>query len=100
MYQYNPDQYLWTWLCNSFTSSAETGCGGMHEKRHDSGDGSELEGLQAQQTPDTEGGAHDREAGETAEARAGEKAQAETSGDLHFRGDKPAHGFQSLLWIY
>lgn len=60
----------------------------MHETRHDSGDGSELQGLQAQQASDTEGGTHDWEAGETAEARAREKAQAETSGDLHFRGYK------------
>lgn len=71
-------------LCNSLTPPAETGCGGMYETGHDSGDCAQLEGLQTQQAPDTEGSTHDREAGEAAEARAREKAQAEASGDLHF----------------
>lgn len=70
-------------LCNSLTSPVETGCGGMYETRHDFGDGAQLEGLQTQQAPDTEGSTHDWEAGEAAEAGAREKAQAETSGDLH-----------------
>lgn len=52
----------------------------MYEARHHPGDGPQLKGLQTQQTADTEGGANDREAGETAEAWAREKAQAETSG--------------------
>lgn len=55
----------------------------MHEARHDPGDGPQLEGLQTQQAADAEGGTHDREAGETAEARTREEAQAETSGDPH-----------------
>lgn len=60
----------------------------MYETRHDSGDGAQLEGLQTQQAPDTEGSTHDWEAGEAAEARAREKAQAETSGDLHISGSE------------
>lgn len=78
-------------LCNSLTSPVETGCGGLYETRHDSGDGTQLEGLQAQQAPDTEGSTHDWEAGEAAEARAREKAQAETSGDMHFSAYKENH---------
>lgn len=62
-------------------SPAETGRGGVHEERHDPGDGPQLEGLQTQQAADAEGGPHDREAGETAEAGAGEEAQTETSGE-------------------
>lgn len=53
----------------------------MYEARHDAGDGSQLEGLQTQQAANAAGGTHDREAGKTAEARAGEEAQTETSGD-------------------
>lgn len=75
-------------LCNSFTSPVETGCGGVYETRHDSGDSAQLEGLQTQQAPDPEGSTHDWEAGEAAEARAGEKAQAETSGNLHLSAYK------------
>ncbi len=70
-------------MCNLCISPAETGCGGVHEARHDPGDGPQLEGLQTQQAADAEGGTHDREAGETAEARAGKETQAETSGDPH-----------------
>lgn len=61
--------------------SAAAGRGGLHEARHHPGDGAQLQGLQTQQEADAEGGAHDREAGEAAEAGAGEEAQAETSGD-------------------
>lgn len=53
----------------------------MYETGDDPGDGPELEGVQAQQASDSEGGTHDREAGETAEARAREETQTETSGD-------------------
>lgn len=60
----------------------------MYETRHNSGDGAQLQGLQTQQAPDTEGSTHDWEVGEAAEARAREKAEAETSGDLHFSGYK------------
>lgn len=56
----------------------------MYEARHNPGDGPQLQGLQTQQAADAEGGTHDREAGETAEARAGKEAQTETSGDPHY----------------
>lgn len=59
----------------------------MYEARHDSGDSPQLEGLQTQQAPDTERSTHDREARETAEARARKEAQTKTSGDPHLRGD-------------
>lgn len=65
-------------------SPAATGCGRMHEAGHHPGDGAQLQGLQTQQAADAEGGAHDGEAGEAAEAGAGEKAKAEASGDLSF----------------
>lgn len=65
----------------SIVSAAETGRGGMYEAGDDPGDGPELEGVQAQQASDSEGGTHDREAGETAEARAREETQTETSGN-------------------
>lgn len=68
-------------VCNPCISPAEARCGGMYEARHDPGDGSQLKGLQTKQATDAEGSTHDWEAGETAEARAGEEAQAETSGD-------------------
>lgn len=63
---------------------AATGCGCMHEAGHHPGDGAQFQGLQTQQAADAEGGAHDGEAGEAAEAWAGEKAKAEASGDLSF----------------
>lgn len=66
---------------NLAVSLAETRCGGMHETRHDPGDGSQLKGLQTQQAADAEGGPHDGEAGEAAETGAGEEAQTETSGE-------------------
>lgn len=82
----------------SLTSPVETGCGGMYETRYDSGDGTQLEGLQTQQAPDTEGSTHDWEAGEAAEAGAREKAQAETSGDLHFGGYMVFEESDSKWW--
>lgn len=66
-------------------SPAETGCSGMYEKRHDPRDGPQLQSLQTQQAPDFEGGTHDREAGETAEARARKEAETKTSGDLYLK---------------
>lgn len=63
---------------------APTGRGCVHEAGHHPGDGAQLQGLQTQQAADAEGGAHDGEAGEAAEARAGEKAAAEASGDQSF----------------
>ena len=72
-----------TLIYNVSVSPAEAGCRGVYEAGHDPRDGPELEGLQTQQAPDAEGGTHDWEAGEAAEARAGEEAQTETSGDLH-----------------
>lgn len=66
---------------NPCLSPAETGRGGVHEARHHPGDSPQLKGLQTQQEADAEGGAHDGEAGEAAEAGAGEEAQTETPGD-------------------
>lgn len=70
----NPNSYLWNLIYNPFPSLAATGCGGMYEARHDSGDSPQLEGLQTQQAPDTERSTHDRETRETAEARARKEA--------------------------
>lgn len=47
---------------------AATGRGCVHEAGHHPGDGAQFQGLQAQQAADAEGGAHDGEAGEAAEA--------------------------------
>lgn len=67
--------------CVFAPSPAEAGRGGVHEEGHDPGDGPQLQGIQAQQAADAEGGAHDREAGEAAEAGAGEETPTETSGE-------------------
>ena len=58
----------------------------MYEARHYPRDCPELEGVQTQQAADAEGGAHDREAGEAAEARAGKEAQAKASGEPYLGG--------------
>lgn len=58
----------------------------MYEARHDPGDGPQLEGVQAQQAADAQGGAHDGEAGEAAETGAGEEAATETPGEPLSRG--------------
>ena len=60
---------------------AETGCGGLHAQKHHAGDGAQLQGLQAQQAADPEGGAHDGETGEAAEDGAGAEAPSETPGE-------------------
>lgn len=85
-------QHWWTVIsdlvltCNPYSYPAEAGCGGMYEARHDPGDSPQLEGLQAQQAADAEGGPHDWEAGKAAEAWTGKEAQAETSGEPHWTG--------------
>lgn len=83
-------------MCNPLMNiPAEAGRRGLYETRHDPGDGPQLEGLPAQQAADAEGGTHDREAGEAAEARAGKEAQAETSGESH---QSPCNNPQHLLY--
>lgn len=59
---------------------AAAGRGGLYEAGHHPGDGAELQGVPPQQEADSEGGSHDGEAGEAAEAGAGEETQTEAPG--------------------
>lgn len=54
-------------LSLAFLLTAETGGGGLHAPGHDPGDGSQLQGVQAEQAPDAARSPHDGEAGEAAE---------------------------------
>jgi len=70
-------------------SAAASGRGGVHEAGHDPGDGAQLQGVPAQQAADAEGGTHDGEAGEAAEAGAGEEAPAEAPGERRLAQRNP-----------
>lgn len=64
--------------------------GVVYAARHESGDGTELAGIQTCQETDTERSEEHRETRETAEAGAGEETQAETSGTERDRVEKGA----------